>query len=145
MVGLVSRRCGFRVLFWVSLQGVSVATSHDDGADLLSSLAMPVMVASFLVYAWTTDQKTNVAGPIVALVFGGFSIMYVSRSVVINLAYAANANATLCRVIYSSTLAYLVDANPGRSSSAVACNSFFRGLFAFIASQVALPIQVSGS
>ena len=24
-----------------------------------------------------------------------------------------------CRVIYSSTLAYLVDANPGRSSSAV--------------------------
>ncbi|KAG7562297.1 hypothetical protein FFLO_02285 [Filobasidium floriforme] len=83
--------------------------------------AMPVMVASFLVYAWTSDQKTNVAGPIVALVFGGFSLM----------------------VIYASTLAYLVDANPGRSSSAIACNSFFRGTFAFVASQVALPIRNS--
>jgi hypothetical protein len=36
---------------------------------------MPVMVASFLVYAWTSDKKTNVAGPVVALVFGGFSLM----------------------------------------------------------------------
>ncbi|KAJ9110434.1 hypothetical protein QFC19_001560 [Naganishia cerealis] len=41
--------------------------------------------------------KTNVSGPLIALFFNGFSIM----------------------VIYSSTLAYLVDANPGRSSSAV--------------------------
>jgi Na+/melibiose symporter-like transporter len=46
-----------------------------------------------------------------------------------------------CRVIYASTLAYLVDANPGRSSSAVACNSFFRGCLACIFSQVALNIR----
>lgn len=44
--------------------------------------------------------------------------------------------------IYSSTLAYIVDANVGRSSSAVATNSAFRGLFAFIASEVAVPLQV---
>jgi hypothetical protein len=103
------------------------------------------MVASFLVYAWTTDQKTNVAGPIVALVFGGFSIMYVLIVCRCSGVNDTNGIVTLCRVIYSSTLAYLVDANPGRSSSAVACNSFFRGLFAFIASQVALPIRVSGT
>lgn len=31
--------------------------------------AMPVMVGSFLVYAWTAQEKTNVAGPVVALFF----------------------------------------------------------------------------
>lgn len=42
---------------------------------LVRCVAGPVMVASFLVYAWTADQKTNVAGPAVALVVGGFTIM----------------------------------------------------------------------
>lgn len=41
--------------------------------------------------------------------------------------------------IYSSTLAYIVDANPGRASSAVACNSLFRGVLAAIAAQIANP------
>ena len=44
--------------------------------------------------------------------------------------------------IYSSTLAYIVDANNGRSSSAVASNSAFRGGMAFIAAEVAVPMQV---
>ncbi|GAA5955281.1 hypothetical protein JCM21900_003032 [Sporobolomyces salmonicolor] len=43
-------------------------------------------------------------------------------------------------VIYASTLAYVVDANPGRSTSAVAVNSLFRGVLACVASQVAEPI-----
>ncbi|KAF6759117.1 vacuolar DHA amino acid exporter [Ephemerocybe angulata] len=43
--------------------------------------------------------------------------------------------------IYSSTLAYIVDANNGRSSTAVACNSAFRGLFAFVAIEIAVPMQ----
>lgn len=47
------------------------------------------------------------------------------------------------RWIYSSTLAYIVDSNAGRSASAVATNSLFRGLFAFAAAEVAVPIQVS--
>lgn len=44
--------------------------------------------------------------------------------------------------MYSSTLAYIVDANAGQSSSAVATNSLFRGLFAFAAAELAVPIQV---
>ena len=44
--------------------------------------------------------------------------------------------------IYASTLAYIVDANTGRSSSAVASNSCFRGTTAFIAAEVAVPLQV---
>lgn len=47
------------------------------------------------------------------------------------------------RWIYASTLAYIVDANAGRSSTAVATNSAFRGVFAFIAAEVAVPLQVS--
>jgi hypothetical protein len=39
-------------------------------------------------------------------------------------------------------LAYIVDANTGRSSTATAVNSFFRGLSAFIGTELAVPIQV---
>jgi len=42
---------------------------------------------------------------------------------------------------YSSTLAYIVDANIGRSSAAVATNSAFRGISAFVATEVAVPLQ----
>lgn len=87
---------------------------------LKSTLAgMPVMIVAYLIYAWTCDFKTNIAGPVVALVLAGFSLMFV----------------------YSSTLAYLVDSNPGRSASAVSCNSFCRGVAACVMSQVAIPIQ----
>ena len=34
----------------------------------------------------------------------------------------------------------IVDANPGRSSTAVACNSLFRGTLAAIASQISEPL-----
>lgn len=81
--------------------------------------AMPLLLAAYLVYAWTADQKTMIAGPVVGLFFAGFSLLFV----------------------YSSTLAYLVDSNPGRASSAVACNSFMRGAVACVMSQVAMPIQ----
>jgi hypothetical protein len=47
-------------------------------------------------------------------------------------------------MMYASILAYIVDANIGRSSSAVASNSAFRGLFALIGTEVAVPMQVSG-
>ncbi|THV03488.1 vacuolar DHA amino acid exporter [Dendrothele bispora CBS 962.96] len=43
--------------------------------------------------------------------------------------------------VYTSTLAYLVDANVGRSSTAIALNSAFRGTFAFVALEVAVPLQ----
>lgn len=47
----------------------------------------------------------------------------------------------MVRMIYASTLAYLVDSNPGRSAGAVSCNSFVRGSLGCILSQVAIPIQ----
>ena len=43
---------------------------------------------------------------------------------------------------YSGILAYLVDANNGRSSTAVALNSIFRGVFAFVATEITVPLQV---
>lgn len=49
----------------------------------------------------------------------------------------------MSRAIYASTLAYIVDANGGRSSLAVATNSFFRGVSAFVAIEIAVPLQVS--
>lgn len=50
---------------------------------------------------------------------------------------------TPCSSIYSSTLAYIVDANAGRSSSAVALNSCFRGTLGFVAAEIAVPLQNS--
>lgn len=37
--------------------------------------AMPVMVGSFLAYAWTAGGKVNIAGLIVSLFFAGLSLM----------------------------------------------------------------------
>jgi hypothetical protein len=45
------------------------------------------------------------------------------------------------RFVYSSTLAYIVDANAGRSTAAVASNSAFRGISGMIASEIAAPLQ----
>jgi len=51
---------------------------------------MPVLVASFLTYAWTAGSQVNIAGIVISLFFAGLSVM----------------------LIYASTLAYLVDVNP---------------------------------
>ena len=98
---------------------------------------MPLLVASFLVYAWTADKHVNIAGIVVSLFFAGLSIM----------------------LIYASTLAYLVDSNPvsltiispgaakkltyskGRAGAAVSSNSFVRGSLACVMSQIAAPIR----
>ena len=52
-------------------------------------------------------------------------------------------DAAIISTIYSSTLAYIVDANTGRSSSAVSTNSCVRGLSGFIAAEIAVPLEVS--
>ncbi|WWC89126.1 uncharacterized protein L201_004044 [Kwoniella dendrophila CBS 6074] len=82
-------------------------------------VAMPSLVLGFLAYAWIAEEKVHIAAIVVALVISGFSLLW----------------------IYSSTLAYLVDANPGISSSAVSLNSLFRGVMACIMSQIAVPIR----
>lgn len=71
-----------------------------------------------IAYGWLVQKEVPIYGPIIVLCPLGASIIW----------------------IYSSTLAYLVDGNVGRSSSAVACNSFARGLLACVASQAAEPI-----
>lgn len=80
---------------------------------------MFVLPPSLIAYAWMAEKHVNVAGLCVALFFVGLSSIW----------------------IYSSTLAYIVDANVGRSSTAVATNSFCRGLAGFVAAEVAVPLQ----
>ncbi|CCM00161.1 uncharacterized protein FIBRA_02189 [Fibroporia radiculosa] len=74
-----------------------------------------------VAYGWICEEHVHIAAVCVILFFSGFFMIS----------------------IYSSTLAYIVDANVGRSSSAVACNSCFRGILAFIAAEVAVPLQDS--
>ncbi|KAI0718247.1 MFS general substrate transporter [Cerioporus squamosus] len=82
---------------------------------------MPFLPASVIAYGWVCECHVNVAAICVTLFLSGlFSIC-----------------------IYTSTLAYIVDANNGRSSSAVATNSAFRGGAAFIAAEVAVPLQTA--
>jgi hypothetical protein len=89
----------------------------------IKSVRLPMLFcpATFVGYAWSAYYQTNIAIPVVCLVLLGFTLFWT----------------------YSSTLSYLVDSNTGRSSGAVACNSAIRGLFAFIASEVATPLQKS--
>ncbi|KAH9846411.1 MFS general substrate transporter [Lenzites betulinus] len=88
----------------------------------LQSTMVPMIFLppSVIAYGWVCERHVNVAAICVMLFLAGFFSIS----------------------IYSSTLAYIVDANTGRSSSAVATNSAFRGLFAFVASEVAVPLQV---
>ncbi|KAI0638936.1 MFS general substrate transporter [Trametes polyzona] len=74
---------------------------------------------SIFAYGWVVRENVHIAAPCVFLFLSGLFSVW----------------------IYSSTLAYIVDSNAGRSSSAVATNSLFRGLFAFAAAELAVPIQ----
>lgn len=73
----------------------------------------------FFGYAWMTDKGIHVAGPVVMLFFIGL----------------------LQFSCYSVFLAYIVDANKGRSSAAVSANSCFRGACACVGSQISGPLQ----
>ncbi|KAF7985540.1 hypothetical protein HWV62_3783 [Athelia sp. TMB] len=86
-----------------------------------TTMAMWFLPPSVVGYAWVCEQHVNVAAVCVMLFLAGFFSLW----------------------IYSSTLAYIVDANVGRSSTAVATNSAFRGLAAFVAAEVAIPLQDS--
>lgn len=75
----------------------------------------------FFGYAWLVDKGVHVAGPVVMLFLIGL----------------------LQFSCYSVFLAYLVDANKGRSSAAVSANSCFRGAVACVGSQISGPLQHS--
>ncbi|KAF8441022.1 major facilitator superfamily domain-containing protein [Boletus edulis BED1] len=84
-----------------------------------TKLAMWFFPPSVIGYAWVCQQHVHVSAICVMLFLSGFFSIW----------------------IYASTLAYIVDANVGQSSSAVATNSSFRGMSAFIAVEIAVPLQ----
>ncbi|KAG1790586.1 MFS general substrate transporter [Suillus plorans] len=84
-----------------------------------TKIAMLWSPLSVIGYAWVCQERVHVAAVCVMLFLTGFLSVW----------------------IYASTLAYLVDANTGRSSMAVAANSSFRGLVAFVAVEIAVPLQ----
>ncbi|KAF8517403.1 vacuolar DHA amino acid exporter [Hysterangium stoloniferum] len=104
-----------------SLRKYRLANGKTKSEDRLQSTKpmMLVLPLSLIAYGWMAEKKVNVGGLCVTLFLAGFSSVW----------------------IYSSTLAYIVDANVGRSSIAVACNSLFRGMGAFIAAEIAVPLQ----
>lgn len=84
-----------------------------------TKIAMLWLPLSIVGYAWVCQKRVNIAAVCVMLFLAGFTSTW----------------------IYTSTLAYIVDANTGRSSTAVATNSSFRGLSAFVSAEVAVPLQ----
>ncbi|KAH6911807.1 major facilitator superfamily domain-containing protein [Coprinopsis sp. MPI-PUGE-AT-0042] len=72
-----------------------------------------------LAFGWVCQQHLHISAICVFLFCCGFLTLW----------------------IYASTLAYIVDANQGRSSTAAATNSAFRGVFAFVAIEIAVPMQ----
>ncbi|CAL1713464.1 unnamed protein product [Somion occarium] len=87
-------------------------------STFVSMLFLPL---SSLGFGWVAEKHVHVAAICVFLFFAGFFSI----------------------AMYASTLAYIVDANAGRSSPAVAANSSFRGISAFVATEVAVPLQLA--
>ncbi|KAF8315658.1 vacuolar DHA amino acid exporter [Clavulina sp. PMI_390] len=82
-------------------------------------IAMPFLPLSVIAYAWMAHFKVHIAGPLVALFIAGFSVTW----------------------IYTSTLAYIVDANKGQSTTAIATNSSARGTMGFVIAEISVPLQ----
>jgi len=74
-----------------------------------------------LAFGWICEKHVHISAICVFLFLCGFFLIW----------------------SYSSTLAYLVDSNNGRSSTATALNSAFRGTFAFVATEITVPLQNS--
>lgn len=83
----------------------------------VATFILPLFV---LAYGWTVHYHVHVAAPAIILFLAGFTLVWV----------------------YSSTLTYIVDSNPGRASTAIAMNSCFRGLAGFIVAEASAPVRV---
>ena len=84
-----------------------------------TKLVMFILPPAVVAFAWLSGKKVHWAGIVATLFISGFAVLF----------------------IYCSTLAYIVDANAGRSTAAVASNSSFRGISGLIASEIAAPLQ----
>lgn len=100
-----------------------------------TKIALFFLPPLFIVYAWLVQYHVDIAGPVVTLVFLGFSTIWIYSYVLHSkkLRFFTNFNP-------SSTLTFVVDSNPGNAGSAVACNSLLRGVLAAISSQVSGPL-----
>ncbi|PPQ66472.1 hypothetical protein CVT24_007046 [Panaeolus cyanescens] len=85
---------------------------------LIGALFLPPCIVGF---GWICESHVHVSALCIFLFVAGFCALW----------------------IYASTYAYIVDANNGRSSTAAATNSAFRGAFAFAATEFAVPLQDS--
>ncbi|KAK7689822.1 hypothetical protein QCA50_006461 [Cerrena zonata] len=104
---------------FVKLKAKNGGISHAEMRLESTFLAMVPLPLSIIAYGWLAEKQVHIAALCVVLFIFGF-----------------------CSIsIYSSTLAYIVDANMGRSAQAVATNSAFRGTLAFAAAEVAIPLQ----
>jgi len=81
-------------------------------------VALPIIVAATASYGWTVQEEAPIAACIAVLVVLGASLLF----------------------SYSSLLAYLVDASPGRASSAIGINSLLRGPSAAAAVEISRPV-----
>ena len=75
------------------------------------------MIADLFADAWVVQKETPIYWPIIALFVLGTATIWICTFLLSTPSERAKLPAP-----DSSTLAYIVDANPGRSSSAVACN-----------------------
>ncbi|KJA16284.1 hypothetical protein HYPSUDRAFT_147887 [Hypholoma sublateritium FD-334 SS-4] len=104
------------------LAKLRVANGGKGYAEMRLASTLPGMILLppiIIAFGWVCQKHLPIAVICIFLFLGGF----------------------FCIWIYSSSLAYIVDANVGRSSTAVAGNSAFRGIFAFIATEIAVPLQ----
>ncbi|KLO08653.1 MFS general substrate transporter [Schizopora paradoxa] len=105
-----------------TLRKLKAANGGQSSAEMRLQSTMPAMLfmpLSSIAYGWLCEKHIHVAAVCAALFLCGFFSIW----------------------IYSSTLAYIVDANTGRSSTAVASNSCFRGIYGFIIAEIAAPVQ----
>ncbi|KAL4266521.1 MFS transporter superfamily protein [Pleurotus pulmonarius] len=82
-------------------------------------LGLVLLPPSIIGFGWVSHQHLHISAICAMLFLNGFFSIW----------------------IYASTLAYIVDANNGRSSTAMASNSAFRGISAFVATEIAVPLQ----
>ncbi|KAJ7889931.1 vacuolar DHA amino acid exporter [Mycena olivaceomarginata] len=104
-----------------SLKAANGGISYPEMRSKSTGYGLILLPPSVLAFGWVSAKHVHVSALCVLLFLSGFFVIWA----------------------YTSTLAYIVDANNGRSATAVATNSAFRGIAAFIATEVAVPLQDS--
>ncbi|KAF8884888.1 major facilitator superfamily domain-containing protein [Gymnopilus junonius] len=85
-------------------------------STIICACLFPMIVVGF---GWLSQKSAHISVIVVKLFLGGF----------------------LNNWLFSIIMAYIIDANPGRSSTAAVAASAFRGVLAFTAAETAVPLQ----